>query len=589
MKLLATWRKFYWYLLPLAPGFFWGLGLVFFGLLCMQYANFSLKNLITALQTWDQKVAYSVFWRIILSYITSQALMHFGATVYTNRHWCWAAVTSMKEKMFLHLQDLDFAFHTSKSSGWIIGILKQWEGAFSKLAVDIHYYSLPTVIDIFLICGFLTQISTPITILFIVISILYFVFVSWFSIYQARERVALRNSANAISGVQVENLVNFDTVKFFAQEIAEQKKFFDRTKYDRIIERKYVDQYLILEYWVAFLLSILLGWSLWIALKSYFSGIMTLGEVASITAFLALLLPRMASLALEWKNITKYLTDVEPYFALLETKNTVPDKPKKNVQEIWDNLGNHTNKHCIQFQEVDFSYNERENLFHNLSLTLESGKSYWFVGRSWVGKTTLIKLLLRFYDVDSGKIIIDWVDISEITKSSLRTRIGIVPQETILFNDTLRHNIIYWRPNASEEELQAALKKSALLDFIHELPKGLDTIVGERGVKLSGGQKQRVGIARVFLENAPIIIFDEATSHLDSESESVIQEAFWDVAKGKTTIVIAHRLSTLRHCDQILVLQDGSIVEQGTHTDLSKESSGLYHHLLELQKMRDIE
>lgn len=495
----------------------------------------------------------------------------------------------MKEKVFIHLQELDFAFHTNKSSWGIIGVLKQGEGAFSKLAVDIHYYSLPTVIDVFLICGFLTQISPSIAILFVIISLVYFIFISWFSIYQGWERKALRDSANAISSVQVENLTNFDTVKFFAQEQSERDKFFARTSYDRVIERKYVNKYLILEYGVAFLLTLLLGGSIWISLNSYFLGIMSLGEVTSVTAFLALLLPRMASLALEWKNITKYLTDVEPYFALLETKNTVPDRPEKVLQDRWNMLDNSSSKDGIQFHNVDFSYNEREKLFHNLSLNLEPGKSYGFVGRSGVGKTTLIKLLLRFYDIDKGLITIDWIDISKITKSSLRKRIGIVPQETILFNDTLRHNIIYGRPNASEYELKEALKKSALIDFINDLPKGLDTIVGERGVKLSGGQRQRVGVARVFLENAPIIIFDEATSHLDSESESVIQKAFWDIAKGKTTIVIAHRLSTLKHCDEIFVLENWVIVESGKHADLVRESSGLYRHLLELQKIREIE
>ncbi len=205
----------------------------------------------------------------------------------------------------------------------------------------------------------------------------------------------------------MENLTNFDTVKFFAQEQSERDKFFARTSYDRVIERKYVNKYLILEYGVAFLLTLLLGGSIWISLNSYFLGIMSLGEVTSVTAFLALLLPRMASLALEWKNITKYLTDVEPYFALLETKNTVPDRPEKVLQDRWNMLDNSSSKDGIQFHNVDFSYNEREKLFHNLSLNLEPGKSYGFVGRSGVGKTTLIKLLLRFYDIDKGLITID--------------------------------------------------------------------------------------------------------------------------------------------------------------------------------------
>lgn len=391
-----------------------------------------------------------------------------------------------------------------------------------------------------------------------------------------------------MDSIQVENLTNFDTVKFFSQEKREEEKY-TRAMIDfRKLERPYISRYLFLQLVTAGLLGIMLFGCFSVALRSYFAGEMSVGDVTSIVALISVLLPSLMVVANEWRNIMKNLTDLEPFFELLETPNTVIDKPEKQAVTKWEQM-NKRDYYTINYNNITFSYPDRPPIFENLSLTFEPGKSYGIVGRSWAGKTTLIKLLLRFYDVQQGKIAINGIATDTITKSSLRSKIGIVPQETLLFNDTLRHNIIYGKMDASDEEIRDVLQKSFLTEFVDSLPLGLDTIVGERGIKLSWGQRQRVGIARVFLEDAPIIVFDEATSHLDSESEAAVQSAFWNLAQGKTTIVIAHRLSTLRHCNQILVLQNGSIVEQGTHTDLSKESSGLYHHLLELQKMRDIE
>lgn len=506
----------------------------------------------------------------------------------SNWNGSWDALRKVEQKMFIRLQELDFAFHSNKSSGAIMSILKQGDGAFVHLGVEFHFRTVPVILEVFVVAYFLFGFSALVSFIFVGTMVAYFVFITWFGWTQNQARRNLRKAYYSMDSIQVENLTNFDTVKFFSQEKREEEKYTHAMLNFRKLERPYITRYLLLQLVTAGLLGIMLFGCFLVALKSYFAGEMSVGDVTSIVALISVLLPSLMVVANEWRNIMKNLTDLEPFFELLETPNTVVDKPQKQSVEKWEHM-HRKDSYVISYNNITFSYPDRAPIFKDLSFMFESGKSYGIVGRSWAGKTTLIKLLLRFYDLQSGNITINGIAIDTITKSSLRSKIGIVPQETLLFNDTLRHNIIYGKMDASDDEIRDVLQKSFLTEFVDSLPMGLDTIVGERGIKLSGGQRQRVGIARVFLEDAPIIVFDEATSHLDSESEAAVQAAFWNLAQGKTTIVIAHRLSTLRHCNQILVLQDWSIIEQWTHDDLSRESSGLYYHLLELQKMREIE
>ena len=233
---------------------------------------------------------------------------------------------------------------------------------------------------------------------------------------------------------------------------------------------------------------------------------------------------------------------------------------------------------------MDFNYQNRSKILQDFNLKIAAGESLALVGHSGAGKSTIVKLLLRFYDVSGGKITIDGVDIRDATKESLRKNIGVVPQEPVLFNDSIGFNIGYGKDQVTLTEIKQAAKIANLDQFIETLPQKYHTIVGERGIKLSGGQKQRLAIARMFLANPPIIIFDEATSQLDSESEKSIQEAFWKIAQDKTTIIIAHRLSTVMRSDRIIVLQDGKIMEQGSHTELIKKEKGIYQHFWDLQK-----
>jgi len=243
----------------------------------------------------------------------------------------------------------------------------------------------------------------------------------------------------------------------------------------------------------------------------------------------------------------------------------------------------------ILIKDVSFSYDGTVNALSDINLDIKPNESIAFVGVSGVGKTTLTKLLMRFYDPTRGHIYIDGVQTDTISKEDLRKTIGIVPQETVLFNQSIGYNIAYGDNKKSKEELIKATKMANLYDFIQSLPEGMDTIVGERGIKLSGGQKQRLAIARAFMKNAPIVIFDEATSNLDSESERLIQESLWKLAKNKTTIIIAHRLSTIQKVDRIIVFDEGKIVDEGRHAELTQKDSGIYKYLWELQSAGELE
>jgi len=315
---------------------------------------------------------------------------------------------------------------------------------------------------------------------------------------------------------------------------------------------------------------------LFYSLKKYSLGEITSGDLVLILGFVTEFFNRFFDLFFSLRTIVKCYVDISRYFNILDEKILVKDS--KNPLKI-DKIGGE-----IKFCDVDFSYPQgREGALRDFNLEIKSGETVALVGSSGAGKTTVVKLLMRFYDVDKGRIIIDDGDIRRFNKSDLRSFIGIVPQETILFNETIAYNIGYGLPEIKIEAIKRAAKIANLSDFIESLPQKYETLVGERGIKLSGGQRQRLSIARVVLSKPEIIIFDEATSQLDSESENLVQEAFWKMKKNKTTIIIAHRLSTIKKADRIVVIDNGKIVEKGTHKQLLSKKDSLYHHFWKLQ------
>jgi ABC-type multidrug transport system fused ATPase/permease subunit len=304
---------------------------------------------------------------------------------------------------------------------------------------------------------------------------------------------------------------------------------------------------------------------------------MSVGNFVLVLGFINYFYPQLFELVFNLRNLAKNYADIQRYFGVLDYEVEIKD-PLHPV-EVDKVTGE------IEFKNVSFSYAEggKKNAIRNLNLKIKPGESIALVGRSGSGKTTLIKLLMRYYDINCGSIKIDGVDIKGFTKSRLRSFMGVVPQEPILFNNTIGFNIAYGGNNVSQEQIESAAELANINSFIKHLTKGYETEVGERGIKLSGGQKQRVAIARMIISNPDIVIFDEATSQLDSESERLIQDAFWKVVKGRTTIIIAHRLSTAMRADRIIVLENGKIGEEGTHQELIAKENSLYNHFWRIQ------
>jgi ABC-type transport system involved in Fe-S cluster assembly fused permease/ATPase subunit len=312
----------------------------------------------------------------------------------------------------------------------------------------------------------------------------------------------------------------------------------------------------------------------WQAVAGVQAGTMTLGDLVLVNAFLIQLYIPLNFLGVLYREIKQSVVDMERLFALLAQNREVADRPEAQALVVAQGE--------VTFDSVRFAYDARRPIFDGLSIRLPAGRTTAVVGSSGAGKSTLSRLLYRFYDPDAGRILIDGQPIDTVTQASLRKAIGIVPQDTVLFNDTLAYNIQYGRPDAAPEEVVEAARAAHLGSLIDKLPDGLETMVGERGLKLSGGEKQRVAIARALLKRPSIMVFDEATSSLDSESERVIQQEILEVSQGRTTLVIAHRLSTIVDADQILVLEQGRLVEQGRHAELIGRG-GRYAELWELQ------
>ena len=391
-----------------------------------------------------------------------------------------------------------------------------------------------------------------------------------------KRRSEFNEEEDKLSGHIVDNMLGFETVKLFSKENWEYKKLLERfVPWTKAIRRFFIT-FRIIDVVLGIIVNASLGVILLIALDLAVKQQITIGDFVLITGFLASFLSTLWDLVFGLRDIAKNYTDIEKYFKILDYSIQVED-PENPIKK-------ESVKGEIEFKNVHFSYEKRiKGAARGINLKIRQGQSVALVGRSGSGKTTLIRLLMRFFDVNKGEITLDGINISKFSKSDLRSFMGIVPQEPVLFNNTIGYNIGYGKNKASQKEIEAASKLANIADFIKTLPKKYKTKVGERGIKLSGGQKQRVAIARMILSDPEIVIFDEATSQLDSESEKLIQEAFWKASKNKTTIIIAHRLSTIMKAEKIVVLDNGKIVETGTHLELLNEKESLYKHLWDLQ------
>jgi len=482
----------------------------------------------------------------------------------------------IRRAVFEHIQKLDFAYHANKSTGSLISAFKRGDNAYWNLSHNIHREVLYVLIGLATTLFFIGRVD-PIFIVLLLATFIGNSFVGWKLLkHNMGTREALNTAEDEASAVITDNLINYETVKYFAQEKKETQRLDLHLK--DVIKKTwdFSISFRIIGLAVGGLSNLGALVILWLGVKKLIAGEISAGDFVMVTAFIQSFYFQFFGLLYSFRNIAKSYVDIEKYLSILDEEIVVEDprEPKK-INHI---------KGEINFSNVSFSYPDSQGrVLKDINLKINPGDSVAFVGRSGVGKTTLVKLLLRFFDVTQGHIFIDGVNIKDVTKSNLRSCIGVVPQEPILFDNTIRFNIAYGHKNPTDKEVAAAVEMANLTGFIKSLPEGYNTRVGERGIKLSGGQKQRLAIARMILSNPQIIIFDEATSNLDSESERLIQDSLWKVAKGKTVLIIAHRFSTIKKAKKIVVMDYGEIIEIGSHQKLAKNKKGIYYYLWQLQ------
>ncbi len=487
---------------------------------------------------------------------------------------------ALKLDVFKRIQDLDFAFHTNRSTGSLISAFRRGENAFWDLYDRIYSRVFTVLIGFIILIWYFARLDFRIIAIFIASAAITLLITRFLLPLNIKRRQELNDKEDEISGIVADNLINYETVKLFAKEGWERERLNDYL----LNWKKYVWKYFMTYRYIDASLGNLINISIFLVFLMSFNLVVDksigLSDFVLIVSAVAMFFPQLFNMVYSIRNISQGYADIKKYIDILGQEVQVKDPENENK------LKSVSGK--VEFDYISFSYKEgRGKAVKNINLKIKPGESIALVGRSGTGKTTLVRLLMRFFDPDSGTISIDGVNIKDFSKSRLRSFMGVVPQEPILFNNTVGYNIAYGANDSTLKEIRAAAKMANLDSFIQTLPEKYETKVGERGIKLSGGQKQRLAIARMILSNPDIVIFDEATSQLDSESEKLIQDAFWKAVKNKTTIIIAHRLSTVMKADRIVVLENGKISEEGTHKELLRRKDSLYRHFWELQITSD--
>ena len=471
------------------------------------------------------------------------------------------AMSKIGLKIFKHVHSLDLDFHLNRRTGGLSRDIERGINGISFLMRFFVFNIAPTLIEILLVIGLLFfnygVAFAAITMLAVVIYIVFSMMTTDWRTKFVREAARADSASSTIS---IDSLLNYETVKYFTNEEYEANRY-DKSLADwEEAKRRNRLSLLGLNAGQGFIISAAMTSMMWLAAERVVQGSMTLGDFVLINAFMMQIFIPLNFLGFVYREIKGSMANIENMFALLDLSSGVEDIA--GAPELVITQG------AISFNDVSFHYREDRAIIKNLSFTIQAGEKVAIVGASGAGKSTLVKLLFRFYDPNAGSIFIDGQDLSRVSQQSLRNAIGIVPQDTVLFNQSIFENIRYGNPQAADEEVLQAIRLAHLDGFIAQLPQGSDTLVGERGLKLSGGEKQRVAIARTILKRPPILVFDEATSSLDSKSERSILSALQEISQGHTSMVIAHRLSTVIDSDRIVVLDRGSMVEQGSHRQL---------------------
>ena len=522
-----------------------------------------------------------------LGILVAYGALRLSTTLFTElREFVFARVTqravrTIALQVFRHLHSLSLRFHLNRQTGGMTRDIERGTRGVSSLVSYSLFSILPTLVEITLVLGYLgTHYDAwfaGITAIALVTYITFTVTVTEWRTHFRRTMNDLDSKANTKA---IDSLINYETVKYFGNEDYEAQRYDEGLqRYEQAAVRSQTSLS-FLNSGQSLIIAAAVTAILWRATQGVIDKTMTLGDLVLVNSFMIQLYIPLNFLGVIYREIKQSLADMERLFGLLEQNREVADSPDAKP------LVTHGAK--VEFSHVDFNYDPKRQILFDVDFTIPAGTTTAVVGHSGSGKSTLSRLLYRFYDVQGGAIRIDGQDVRNVTQDSLRHAIGIVPQDTVLFNDTIEYNIAYGRPGASRADIISAARAASIHDFIETLPDGYATMVGERGLKLSGGEKQRVAIARTLLKNPAILIFDEATSALDSKSEQAIQAQLKEIAKQRSTLVIAHRLSTIADAHQILVLDHGRIVERGTHASLIA-ADGLYRQMWDRQQARQDE
>ncbi|HRB97486.1 MAG TPA: ABC transporter ATP-binding protein/permease [Nitrosomonas sp.] len=540
-----------------------------------------LKEIVDALDQPRAMLVLPVF--LLISY----GALRFCSTLFGElRDAVFAKVTQrairrVANKVFIHLHTLSLRFHLERQTGGVSRDIERGSRGISFLLNFMLFNILPTLLEIGLVLSILMSkydiwFSIIIFLTLLAYIALTLVVTEWRMIF----RRTMNNMDSKANTQAIDSLLNYETVKYFGNEAWEARRYDEHLQsWEKAAIRNQISL-ATLNAGQSTIIAVGVTLLMLLAANQVIEGRMTLGDLVLVNAFMLQLYMPLHFLGFVYREIKHSLADMERMFTLLDENKEIQDKPNAQVLD--------SRNAAICFDHVNFSYESNRQILFDVSFDVPAGQNIAVVGQSGSGKSTLARLLFRFYDVQSGYIRINNQDIRNVTQKSLRASMGIVPQDTVLFNDSIYYNIAYGRPDATLEEVYAAAQSAHIHEFIQSLPEKYETIVGERGLKLSGGEKQRVAIARTILKNPDILIFDEATSALDSKSEKRIQAELKRIAKNRTTLTIAHRLSTIADADQILVMDHGRIIERGNHQQLLA-SQGIYAHMWELQRQEEID
>ncbi len=489
------------------------------------------------------------------------------------------AIRRVALQVFEHLHNLSLRFHLERQTGGVSRDIERGTRGISFLLTFLLFNILPTLLEIGLVAAILFVKYNP---WFAIITFATLVLYIAFTLMITEWRMVFRRTMNEMDSKAntraIDSLINYETVKYFGNECYEVERYDDQMQGWEVSAVRNQTSLAALNAGQSVIIAIGVTLLMLLAADGVAKGTMTVGDLVLVNVYMIQLYMPLHFLGFVYREIKNALADMERMFRLLDAHREVEDAPNAQPLQL--------DRAAVRFDKVKFSYDPAREILHEVSFEIPSGHTVAVVGASGAGKSTLSRLLFRFYDVNAGGIFIDGQDIRSVTQASLRAAIGIVPQDTVLFNDTIYYNIAYGRPGATRDEVLRAAQSAHIHHFIASLPLGYDTMVGERGLKLSGGEKQRVAIARAILKNPALLIFDEATSALDSKSEKTIQDELHSIAQNRSTLVIAHRLSTVVDAQQILVMDQGRIIERGTHRELLAQQ-GVYAQMWALQQQEE--